>query len=69
MRECRPADREADGTGVTGLLPQPADRIEGAIARVLDEGLRTADIRQDGCRTIGTREMGDAILAALDAAA
>ena len=50
-------------------LGETADRIEGAIARVLDEGLRTADIRQDGCRTIGTREMGDAILAALDAAA
>jgi 3-isopropylmalate dehydrogenase len=43
-----------------------ADRIERAIAFVLDEGYRTADIAQDGCRTIGTKEMGNAIVAALD---
>jgi 3-isopropylmalate dehydrogenase len=47
-------------------LGTAADRIEAAIARVLDQGLRTADIKQDGCRTVGTREMGDAIIAALD---
>jgi 3-isopropylmalate dehydrogenase len=47
-------------------LGETADRIEGAIAHVLDQGLRTADIRQDGCRTVATREMGDAILSALD---
>ena len=29
-------------------------------------GLRTADIAQDGCRTVGTTEMGEAIIAALD---
>ena len=43
-----------------------ADRIEGAIASVLDRGLRTADIAQEGCRTVGTREMGDAIIQTLD---
>ena len=43
-----------------------ADRIEKAIAFVLDEGYRTADIAQDGCRTVGTAEMGTAIIAALD---
>ena len=43
-----------------------ADRVEAAIAQVLDQGLRTADIAQEGCRTVGTREMGDAILRALD---
>jgi 3-isopropylmalate dehydrogenase len=43
-----------------------ADKIERAIAFVLDEGYRTADIAQDGCRTIGTAEMGKAIVAALD---
>ncbi len=43
-----------------------ADAIEKAIARVLDQGLRTADIRQEGCKTVGTREMGDAIVAALN---
>jgi 3-isopropylmalate dehydrogenase len=47
-------------------LGEAADRVEAAIARVLDQGLRTADIGQEGCRTVGTREMGDAILAALD---
>jgi 3-isopropylmalate dehydrogenase len=50
-------------------LGPAADRIENAIAEVLDQGLRTADIRQDGCRTVGTREMGEAIVKALDAAA
>jgi 3-isopropylmalate dehydrogenase len=46
-----------------------ADLIEAAIASVLDQGLRTADIAQDGCRTVGTAEMGEAIVAALDRAA
>ena len=47
-------------------LGDVADRIENAIARVLDQGLRTGDIKQDGCKTVGTREMGDAILASLN---
>jgi 3-isopropylmalate dehydrogenase len=47
-------------------LGEVAGRIERAIADVLDQGLRTADIKQEGCRTVRTREMGDAILAALD---
>ena len=47
-------------------LGDAAGRIERAIADVLDQGLRTADIKQEGCRTVGTREMGEAILAALD---
>jgi len=42
-----------------------AQRIEDAVARVLDEGLRTADIRSSGTRAVGTAEMGDAVLAAL----
>jgi len=50
------------------FLGETADRIERAIAKVLDDGLRTADIKQDGCRTVGTREMGEAIVAALDRA-
>ena len=48
------------------FLGDIADRIDGAIAKVLDQGLRTADIAQDGCRTVGTTEMGEAIIAALD---
>jgi len=49
-------------------LGEAADNIEKAIARVLDQGLRTGDIRQDGCKTVGTREMGDAIIASLNSA-
>jgi 3-isopropylmalate dehydrogenase len=45
--------------------PEAADRIEGAVGRVLEEGLRTADIARKGDQTIGTRAMGDAVLAAL----
>jgi 3-isopropylmalate dehydrogenase len=44
---------------------QAADRIEAAVKRVLADGLRTADIDAPGCRKIGTREMGEAVVAAL----
>lgn len=40
-----------------------ADRLEAAIAGVLDDGVRTADIMSDGMTKVGTVEMGDAILA------
>jgi isocitrate dehydrogenase (NAD+) len=43
-----------------------ADLIEKAIAATLDKGLRTADIKSDGCKLVGTREMGDAILAEVE---
>lgn len=39
-----------------------ANRVEAAIAGVLDDGLRTADIMQPGMTKVGTREMGAAIL-------
>ncbi len=42
-----------------------ADRIEVAVNKVLDEGLRTADIYTEGSRKVSTSEMGDAIVAAL----
>jgi len=45
--------------------PEPADRIEQAVSRVLDQGLRTADIWTEGTRRVGTREMGDAVVGAL----
>jgi 3-isopropylmalate dehydrogenase len=45
-----------------------ADRIETAIAGVLDRGLRTADIAQEGCQMVGTAAMGEAIIAELDRA-
>jgi 3-isopropylmalate dehydrogenase len=44
-----------------------ADRIEAAIATVLAQGLRTADIKGDAPRHISTSAMGDAIVAALPA--
>ncbi|MBN2886000.1 MAG: 3-isopropylmalate dehydrogenase [Chromatiaceae bacterium] len=47
--------------------PEAADRIEAAVSRVLDQGLRTADILSEGMRQVGTAEMGDAVVAALSA--
>lgn len=42
-----------------------ADRIESAVKDVLASGLRTADIWSEGTRRVSTREMGDAVVAAL----
>ena len=42
-----------------------AARIEGAVTSVLEAGLRTGDIWSEGKRRVGTREMGDAVVAAL----
>jgi 3-isopropylmalate dehydrogenase len=44
---------------------QAAMRIENAVKRVLAQGVRTADIYEQGCKKVGTREMGDAVIAAL----
>ncbi|MGE5338203.1 MAG: 3-isopropylmalate dehydrogenase [Gemmatimonadota bacterium] len=44
---------------------EQADRIEGAVKRALAQGLRTADIWSEGTRKVGTKEMGDAVVAAL----
>ena len=43
-----------------------ANKLEAAIAAVLDEGLRTGDIAQGG-KSVGTQEMGAAILKKLAA--
>jgi 3-isopropylmalate dehydrogenase len=45
--------------------PQAADRIETAVKDVLAQGLRTADIHSEGTKRVGTREMGDAVVASL----
>jgi 3-isopropylmalate dehydrogenase len=42
-----------------------AERIEKAVGKVLRDGLRTPDIYSEGTRKVGTREMGDAVVAAL----
>ena len=52
--------------------PQAADRIESAVKTVLASGLRTPDIYAEGNNSttpsvvkVGTREMGDAVVAAI----
>ncbi|MFA7097823.1 MAG: 3-isopropylmalate dehydrogenase, partial [Gammaproteobacteria bacterium] len=42
-----------------------ADRVDAAVGKVLDQGLRTSDIHSPGTRKVGTAEMGDAVVAAL----
>jgi len=46
-------------------MPEAAANIEKAVANVLQAGYRTADIWENGCHKIGTREMGDRIAAEL----
>lgn len=45
--------------------PTLAERIEQAVAKALDGGLRTGDIYTDGMKRVGTTQMGDAVVAAL----
>jgi len=42
-----------------------AARVEAAVKKALAKGLRTADIHRPGATRVGTREMGDAVVAAL----
>ena len=41
--------------------PATADRIEAAVEKALDDGFRTGDIAEEGCKTVSTSEMGDAV--------
>ena len=43
-------------------LGAEADLVETAVKRVLDRGLRTADIAEPGATRVSTRAMGDALL-------
>ena len=45
--------------------PGAADAIDSAVRTVIDAGLRTGDIWSEGTKRVGTREMGEAIAAAL----
>ena len=45
--------------------PEAAERIDAAVSAVLSAGLRTGDIWSAGTQRVGTREMGDAVVAAL----
>lgn len=42
-----------------------AERVEAAVQQVLAAGLRTADLWSEGTIRVGTRQMGDAVVAAL----
>jgi 3-isopropylmalate dehydrogenase len=42
-----------------------ADRIEKAVQKVLQQGLRTADIYTEGTQRVSTVQMGDAVVVAL----
>ncbi len=44
---------------------EAADRIEAAVKDVLAAGYRTADIWSEGTKRVSTREMGDAVVAAI----
>ncbi len=44
---------------------EAAQRVEAAVRKVLAQGYRTADIAETGKQTVGTSQMGDAVLAAL----
>ncbi|MDU6265077.1 MAG: 3-isopropylmalate dehydrogenase [Anaerocolumna aminovalerica] len=44
-------------------LEEAADKIEGAVKTVLEKGYRTIDIMSEGKILVGTKEMGDSIVA------
>src|SRR5580692_975016 len=46
--------------------PEDADLLEKAVSAALAAGARTADIAEPGATKLSTREMGDAVLSALD---
>jgi 3-isopropylmalate dehydrogenase len=45
---------------------QEADLIEAAVRKVLENGIRTADIASGGLKPVGTRAMGNNVLEALN---
>ena len=47
-------------------MGREADMIDKAIAAALAKGLRTADIKSEGTKLVGTTEMGDAIIAEME---
>jgi 3-isopropylmalate dehydrogenase len=47
-------------------MQQDASRIETAVLRTLERGLRTGDIARPGESVVGTKEMGDAIVHELE---
>jgi 3-isopropylmalate dehydrogenase len=47
-------------------MGREADMIDKAIAAALDKGLRTADIKSEGTKLVGTSAMGDAVIAEME---
>jgi 3-isopropylmalate dehydrogenase len=47
-------------------MGEAADQLEAAIAAALGKGLRTADIKSEGCKIVSTAEMGEAIVGELE---
>jgi len=45
--------------------PAAADAIDNAVKAVIERGLRTGDIYSEGSQRVGTRQMGEAIAAAI----
>ena len=46
-------------------LDKEADAVETAVQKVLTDGYRTGDIMSDGCKLVGTKEMGNLIADAI----
>ena len=46
-------------------MDKEADAVEAAVQKVLTDGYRTGDIMSDGCKIVGTKEMGDLIADAI----
>lgn len=46
-------------------LEKEADAVEAAVQKVLTAGYRTGDIMSEGCKAVGTEEMGDLISGAI----
>jgi 3-isopropylmalate dehydrogenase len=49
----------------TFALEEAAVKVENAVKKVLAQGYRTGDIFEPGTTRVGTKQMGDAVLAAL----
>jgi 3-isopropylmalate dehydrogenase len=47
-------------------MGKEADLIDQAIAAALAKGLRTADIKSEGCKIVSTKEMGEAVIGEME---
>jgi 3-isopropylmalate dehydrogenase len=47
-------------------MGEAADQLDAAIAAALGKGLRTADIKSEGCKIVSTAEMGEAVVGELE---